>query len=353
MTIVDHSILPPSSAAQRMACSGYWKLEKQFSQDENSESAREGILAHDVAQMMLMDIAPPENATAEMIEGGELWADYCSSLPGMLKIESRVSCGNIHPEMWGTPDLWTFDADKKILHVADYKYGHVRVEAEENWQCLCYALGVLYENHLGEVTVRIHIVQPRHYGPNSPIRTWDCSWEQLKLYLLRLQSNSTHVMSNNAMAMSGKHCRFCSARHACDTLNNAVSSVLDEIGKPIAFELTEMQLGNQLAHLNAAIDLVKARLSGLEDDAISRIQSGKQVPGWAAQRGATRIKWSVPVEQVLALGEMLNVDVSKPGLITPTQAVKKGLPQELVNTASSSGLGELTLVPFKTQGQFK
>ena len=78
---------------------------------------------------------------------------------------------------------------------------------------------------------------------------------------------------------------------------------------------------------------------------LARIKQGAAIPGWMAQQGQGREKWAMPLPEVIALGQMMGVDISKPGAVTPKQAIKAGLPAELVKQYSETPFGEIKLVP--------
>jgi hypothetical protein len=68
------------------------------------------------------------------------------------------------------------------------------------------------------------------------------------------------------------------------------------------------------------------------------------VPGWVPKQGEGREAWSIPVEQVVALGETLGVPLAKPGVITPGQARKAGLDSSLTDAFARRPPGEIKLV---------
>jgi hypothetical protein len=56
-----------------------------------------------------------------------------------------------------------------------------------------------------------------------------------------------------------------------------------------------------------------------------------------------RTVWTAPASEVIALGNMLGVDVSKPDVITPKQSIKAGLPAEVVAAYSHAPRGAAEL----------
>jgi hypothetical protein len=65
------------------------------------------------------------------------------------------------------------------------------------------------------------------------------------------------------------------------------------------------------------------------------------------QAGTGRQQWKVPVAEVIALSQVMGVELCKSvDTITPAQARKAGLPEEIVNMYSERQSGEKKLVPF-------
>jgi len=142
----------------------------------------------------------------------------------------------------------------------------------------------------------------------------------------------------------GPECRDCKARHACPTLQEAAYEAVEFTGQSMPFDMPVEAKGRELAIIQQRIDILKARADGLEAEVLTSVKQGTQVVGWMARQGKGRKKWDKPVEEVLALGTMMGVDVSKPGLITPTQAVKAGIPQAVVDSYAVAPNGEISLV---------
>ena len=52
----------------------------------------------------------------------------------------------------------------------------------------------------------------------------------------------------------------------------------------------------------------------------------------------------MPVDQVLAMGSLMGVDLSKPGVKTPKQALKSGVDEAVIKAYSITPLGSLKLI---------
>lgn len=285
---------------------------------------------------------------AEMCEGADLMDDVIGTERSSLFVESRVDCLFIHPHNWGTPDAWRLHG--RVLDVWDYKYGHRSVPAFENWQLLDYAAGILdMLKIIDDPTrtidkIRLTIVQPRDYHSDGPVRTWEISVAMLLVYVDRLRAAARASDDENAVCTVGNACRDCSAAHACSTLQAAALDYADVAYRAIPLVLDNTQLARQMSELDRGIELMKARRDGLGEQATGNIKRGESIPGWSLTQGNGRERWNVPVEEVLTLAGMMGVEVAKPGLITPKQAIKAGLPAEVVAGYTETPKGELKLV---------
>lgn len=358
----EHAPLQPSSASRWVQCAASVGLEGLYP-DKDAEQAAEGELAHLVVKHHFAGthntpgtLSP--DVTDEMLDGAELIYDHVQEVRSKrhphatLHIEERVDCSDIHPQCWGTPDVRLLDVGSNELDVWDYKFGHKHVEVVENWQLLAYAIGAL--KHYGSATtesirINLHIVQPRDFHPDGPIRTWSIYGSELKKYLPVLQAAANEAMGARPTARVGDECRYCRARHACTTLQTAAFEAVTLAGRAHPHDWEPDAMGRELALLKSAEDLLKARISGLENEVLGHIRLGRPVVGWMTKQGEGRQKWVKPIEEVLALGEMLGVDIAKKGAVTPKQAIKAGIPAAVVSTYSEVPQGELKLVRDDTR----
>lgn len=346
----EHAYLKPSSAGLTIKCHGSVKMQELHPEDEDSDNAKQGRLAHEVIVAYALDLPVPLAATDEMHEGGEIWLECVGPYIEGLHVEEKVDCSSVHELNWGTPDAWHFDGNAMLLRVWDYKFGHRYVEVYENWQLINYALGVVDQLRVDVSTLRIEltIVQPRCYHADGPVRTWALHGADLLSYAKKLQQAYDIAASDDAKTNAGGWCRDCSARHACPAVQSGAYHVVEFAGVTTPFNLDSHAISRELRIMREAQAILNARISGLEDEVLSRIKKGEAIPGWSAVQGTGREKWRVPVEEVKALGDMMGVSLVEDKPITPRQAVKKGLPEMVVAEYTERPAGEIKLVEETT-----
>jgi len=329
-----HSKLPPSSAARRMACPGSRALEERYGRKEESEASREGTKAHEVAARYLREsdivgLFQPEGYTEEMYEGARIYEKAVRRFCNLedLHIEERVDISNVHPDMWGTPDAWCVQGPN--VHVFDYKFGYTPVEAFENWQLIAYACGIV-KDHPNMGQIYIHIIQPRDYISTSPHKVWNMSLRELEDYRQRLQVSSALSMSSSPELKVSEQCKYCTARHACPALRKASFGSAELAYRDIPQGLDAKAVGNELKLLHEAQDLLAFRVTALETEVQHLLQSGQNVDHYELASSTGRMNWNVDKELVVNMGIIHGVDVSKMDIMTPTQAIKAGVPESVV-----------------------
>jgi hypothetical protein len=241
---------------------------------------------------------------------------------------------HLSEDIWGTCDGWTWDGG--TLTVGDYKYGYRLVEVVKNWQLITYAAAIIAQRGDPKPEyIELMIVQPRGFHPHGPIRKWKITYNEFCGYRQRVLDR-VELAKEDPPCVTGPECLFCTARHACPTLNIADYNIFEVVQKAVPFDLSDEAVGKELELTASAMLLIKARLTGLEEEVISRIRKGFPVPGWKMVAGYGREDWAKPLNEVLALGALMGIDISSPGALTPKQAIKKGIPAEIVRMYSET-----------------
>ena len=356
-----HAKLAPSSASRRKACAGSRYMESLYPETEESQASADGTAAHWAASELLsgrtIDVGLiAENGvmlTDEMVEASQMYADTVFSVTGYnpaLKpiIEERVGIETVHPECWGTPDAWLFDKRLGVLYLWDFKFGHRFVDVFENWQLIEYAAGILESigiNGIADhhVTVHMTIVQPRCYVGGSPVRTWSVKAVDLRGYFNAARMFEERAIVDNATTTVSPECRDCSARHACPAAQRAAYDAMSVASTSVPFDLPPNALGAELRYIENAVEMLEARKSGLEQQALALAKRGVGIPFYTAEQGYGRERWNKPDEEVIAMGNVMGVPLSVPKLVTPKQAIKAGMNEEIVKMYTVTPRGEVTL----------
>ena len=195
-----HALLSPSSSHRWMNCTPSAMLEAEF-ENKSSQAAEEGTAAHAFCEHKLKKALRMRSKrpvsdydSDEMQEHTDAYVEFVLEQLEIAKqtckdpiilIEQKVDFSDYVPDGFGTADCLIVSDDK--LHIIDFKYGlGVLVEAEENPQMKCYALGALaiYDSLYDITEVSMSIFQPRRENvstwtvPVEDLRTW--AEEELK-----------------------------------------------------------------------------------------------------------------------------------------------------------------------------
>lgn len=362
MSTHDHAEFAPSSMGITIQCPGSWRMQRQYPALEGLAEAAEGEAAHWVMAQFITpgaiipkinDLAPNGvPVTREMLDGAELYFEAVGS-PQHVE-QTLPACEDLHPQNWGTPDSWSYtpalNGSGAVIDIQDFKFGHRFVDVYMNWQLLNYLflivaalrLDGLQEQH---TVARFKIVQPRNYHPQGPIRTWTVRVSELRAMRNTIRAAILAALEPDAPLRVGPECRDCTARAHCSVLQQASFTALDEAGKATPIEMTIGAMGLELRMINQAIERLKARQSGLEEVTLATIKMGKMVPGFTVITGKGRERWKATTDEVVALGALLGKTVTRIEPITPKQAIKAGVPADLVAMMSETPNGETKLAP--------
>ena len=294
-----HALLGPSSAARWIACPPSVKLCEQF-EDVESEYAKEGSLAHEIAELKVRKLIDPGltsrkfTAAMKKLKEKELYQEemqgytdeyvefiqeqmYSHLVTPHVAVEQKVDFSEYVPDGFGTADCILIAND--TLHIIDFKYGKgVPVSVENNAQLLLYALGayLAYEMIYPIEHIKMSIVQPRL----ANIDTWECSLDYLLEFAKIAQEKATMALKGEGDFNCGEHCKFCKAKAICKERAN-VNLELAKYEFKAADQLTLEEIGEIL---EKAKDLAKWA-EDLKEYALSESLKGNEVPGWKAVNG--------------------------------------------------------------------
>lgn len=348
-------VLRPSGSDRWGPCGAAYEAEEAFPELSTSDKAREGDAAHHyVANSLRGQVMPVGSSApngwpidAEMIEAAQVYLDYCRELmaqaspTALIRVETAVTMHRlIHPLNQGTPDFFLADAGRKLIVVPDFKYGHRPVPAYRRLQLVDYAAGVcealeLTAEDVRDWEVRLVIVQPRNYrATNGPVDEWVITGAHLFEWIEWLSARAHNATSPNPLAETGPHCHDCSARIHCSAFQALGGGAMELAREGFTADLPNDALAVQLRLVRRALKALEAMETGLEELAVSRVKQGARIPGWGMKTEKGSQQWNDPAE-ALRLGQALGFDFRKPPMVstvvTPSQALKLGVPAEVVD----------------------
>lgn len=330
-----------------------------YPDDTESDEAREGTLAHSIATGLLayklhghpcdvpqvLTQVDGVEVTHDMLDGARMFAEYVSSVANRAAIIERpVTVASVHEYCFGTPDVVWYDPATNTVHVFDFKYGWGVVDAEDNYQCLLYALGAVETwGYPMDASVKVHIIQPRAMHYNGPIRTWS-PLHTLEQYCADFAAAADAALSGNALVRSGQHCRYCTARHVCGAALDAGLTIYESLSIALPVEATVDQIAGRWSALSNAEKRLKKLKEAYEVQLTSLLQSGQRSRTHRIVSVPGRAEW-VDKGTALMVAEAAGYDLRKQDLITPTQAKDAGLPAAVIDTLSIRKPG-LKVVPI-------
>jgi hypothetical protein len=364
-----HALLSPSGAERWLNCTPSARLEAGFP-NRAGQAAKEGTLAHSLAELMLLHKTGTLNALqykarlkaiqadklydASMLAYMEDYTGYvieqysaalAQTKDAKIFLEQKLDLTDYMPEAFGTGDVIII-ADN-VLDIIDLKYGKgVPVSAEENKQMMLYALGALrdYDFMYDIHTVRMTICQPRldsisvYELPVADLKTWADS---------ELRPRAALAWEGKGEYKAGKHCRFCKAAGICKA--NA-----DKNLELAAHDFADGALmkDTEVAEVLQRADIFRKWLTAVEDYALEQaLTAGKKWPGLKLVEGRSNRQYSDPAkveERLLATKawapEQIYVPKTLLGITALEKSIGKAVFQETVGDLLIKPPGKPTLV---------
>lgn len=371
----EHAKYAPSSVARVVACPGSAIMIAAVPTPPETSDSRQGVASHWAVSELLTardvavgQVAPnAETLDEDMVECAEFAADYIRARGPVGWVEFTLpASGNLHADNWGTPDHANFDFASMTLYVDDYKFGRKFIDAFQNWQMINYSLLLLDFLGLADgqtdqtIKVVMTIIQPRNYHPIGPIRVWETTAADLRGHRNILRAAFDTADRPDASCKTSSECEYCPARHACKAALKAGFAAMEHADEATPMHMTPQAMGLELTMLRRAAEMLKARMTGLEEQALSTIGRGKQVPGFTIAHEQGRTVWlnAEKEAEIVELAKLLYpdapLDITKQReALTPKQAVKKGMPEEIVKAYSFSPRGAAKLVEVTAQSVAK
>lgn len=340
-----HSWISPSKIAVAQYCSGSLQLQRNIEELPETEYQLDGTAAHNYSANLLGKPIPFDHyrVTPDMVDDCQMYVDYVKSIAGdNAVIEERVNIPRIHFDCFGYPDAYFYDHTSDTVHIFDLKYGWRLIEAYKNWQLICYGAGV---NPNARRYV-LHIIQPRPYHPEGPIRTHELTNAEFRAECVKIVQ-AVQLAINNPTLTTGPHCRKCDALLHCNSRWEAILNGIEVVSQLEQTEVTPDRIASQFLILDHVQDMINKQKDKAEQVAEYLFSQGKNLPGLTQEQGRGSIKWEADAYVIIKSGDVCGFDLrKKDALMTPLQAIKAGAPEALINALSKSYSGKRKVKPI-------
>lgn len=299
----SHALLSASGAQKWLHCPPSARLEDQFP-DTTSDYAKEGTLAHEIAELKLRQyfLEPMSSREFdkrmkpfkedphyddEMQRHTDTYLEYLKELSLSRKnrpfvtVEQQMDYSAYAPGGFGTADCIMIEGDTLFLN--DFKYGKgVTVSAERNPQMMLYALGALKKYGILYPIAQVHlaIIQPRL----SNISEWQIGRRDLIIWGDTIVTPQAELADKGEGEFApGEWCRFCRAKAQCRAYSDKLLSLEKDFGAPA--KRPALLSPDELASaLERGKDLANWYKS-VKEFALSQCLAGQEIPGWKAVEG--------------------------------------------------------------------
>jgi hypothetical protein len=320
------TILPKISAANTWVnCPGSHKLSRQFiNPRENTEAMLRGRKEHsDASAFIISGTIPNDNHHIGSYVKDVL---YNSKKSDEMQVEKKLPIRTDNGELHAVPDAFCIFHSNRTVVVWEYKSGYLPVASYNNWQLYGYAVAIVERYPVtSSYMFEFRVVQPRiRSTPYVSTSFYTVEWKHV------INKSVVDAMKDTPRCLSGTWCHHCSALSHCHTGNAAGKIAISYSEYSIIDERTPQLLASDYEQLRAAEKFIRKLADAIEIRLENEIRSGKTVVGYELGPGREKVEWSMPIEDVLYLGELYNVEIGKMGAMTPKQAIKAGIPEVVV-----------------------
>ena len=352
-----HAILSASSSHRWLNCPPSARLCETY-EDKGSDYAAEGTDAHSLCEYKLRKalgmgaVNPSEHLTwysEEMEDCANGYAAYILELVEAAKetcsdpvvlIEQRVDFSRWVEQGFGTSDAIIISDG--TLRVIDYKHGlGVLVEADNNPQMMCYALGALelFDAIYDIDTVAMTVYQPRRQN----VSTFEMSKDDLYRWAEKvLKPTAELAFAGNGNFLCGEWCGFCKAKHECRARAEA-NLLLAQYD----FKLPPLLEDSEIEVILSRADQLVSWVNDIKEYALQQAISGKDWTGFKLVEGRSNRRYTdeAAVTQAVTNAGFDPYERKLLGITAMQKLLGKSRFEELLSAFIEKPQGKPTLVP--------
>ena len=296
-----HAYLSASASHRWLACPPSARLCAQ-EEDRGSPYAQQGTDAHELCQYLVEKALgykvrnPIEDLTWYDTEMQESAEGYCSFVMEQISeaekfckdplvcVEQTLDFSKWVEHGFGTGDCVIVADD--LLQIVDFKYGvGVLVEATDNSQLKCYALGAM--DTFGDLydirRIRLSIYQPRR----ANVDTYEMAADELLRWADEVLAPTAKLAYEGAGDFhAGSHCQFCKVKATC----RARADYNMELAR---YEFSEgpMLATDEIAAILPQIDSLVSWAEDIKSFALQQALSGVRYEGFKVVEGRSNRKY--------------------------------------------------------------
>ena len=352
-----HAYLSASASHRWLSCPPSAKLCAEI-KDESSPYAQQGTDAHELCEYKVLhalgeDVKDPtENLDFFDTEMADATDEYCSFVmeqyekakqqckDPLILVEQRLDFSKWVPDGFGTGDCLII-ADN-ILQIIDFKYGlGILVEAENNPQMMCYALGALelFDAIYDIDTVAMTVYQPRRQN----VSTFEMSKDDLYRWADEvLKPTAELAFAGDGNFLCGEWCGFCKAKHECRARAEANLMLAQyDFKLPPLLEDTEIEV------ILSRADQLVSWVNDIKEYALQQAISGKEWTGFKLVEGRSNRRYTdeAAVTQTVTDAGFDPYERKLLGITAMQKLLGKSRFDELLSAYIEKPQGKPTLVP--------
>ncbi|MGC4606495.1 DUF2800 domain-containing protein [Enterococcus faecium] len=352
----QHAVLSASSSNRWIHCPPSVRLSEHF-ENKSSPYAQQGTDAHTLCEYKLNkfignDVTDPTSTLEfydeEMEQCAESYATFVmeevakakqTTVDPIVIVEQRLDFSRYVPDGFGTGDYLVI-ADG-TLSVIDMKYGlGILVDAYQNPQMMCYALGALelFDGIYDIQEVKMTIFQPRREN----VSTYTLLKEELLQWAKDVLSPAADLaFKGEGEYQCGKWCGFCPAKNSCRARADHNLKLAQYEFKP-----PELLSDDEIEEIIGKVDDLVSWSNDIKDCALKLALGGKQWTHHKLVEGRSTRKYSNDNDVAAAVIKAGYDPYDKKllGVTAMTKALGKEKFNEILGEYIIKPKGKLTLV---------
>lgn len=253
-------------------------------------------------------------------------ADYVEDFTEVNVASNDVSITHEYCGISGTIDrAWMHQG---ALYIDRLEYGWGIVEPENNWTLIFHAIAYCVSHKIQPQTIHLSIFQPRPHHHAGKHRTWTIASYHLDELQSELIASVTHPENT---LNTGPQCTKCPSNAVCPAARKADLNAIEASERVFDDTISNEELSVLMDENNRAQKQLKASEDALTELARFRLKQGQVIDNYTIEVSYSNLQWLDFVTPEFAK-VLTGFDLSKPGLITPTQAKKLGVPDEVIKS---------------------